>query len=371
MNEFLKYSQPTAVEFPPRSNIYSAYINGNVLLKHLKIPDIQRELVEERVIELKEKLDREYRESGFYDFGIFLICDYGDNLYLLNGQHRYNVLKLISEADINIALQIKVEVRQAKSKEEMEKLWRASNDTRQVKLVKNGNHQLIINGFRKYMNRKYQPYISSAQNPHKPHLNLDTLVEEIDMLNLIDKLDITTPEGIINEIEKINNFYKDVSYQFDRWGKKKGGWRIPNAEECLDKCRKRSPADTLYLGIYQNFEWLHRIIEHLENNTAYSDMPHYLISARSRKISKKVEHLVWDKWNSFEKIKARGDEYSSCYVCRKQLERENSQCGHIIPFFYGGQNTIDNLEPICGSCNSDMGIENLNTYKNRMFPENN
>ena len=368
MNDLLQHSQPTAIEYPPNSNIYTAFINGNILLQYLKIPDIQREIVTERVIELKDKFESEYQTQGFYDFGLFLVCEYDDNLYLLNGQHRYNALKLINESKPDILLPVRVEVRQTNFKNEMIKIWSASNDTRQVKLVKNGTHQLIINGLRKHLNTKYSTYISSSLKPHKPHFNLDILVEEIERLDFITKSGISTPEELINEVEKINNFYKEVSYQTELWDK--NGWGVVKADDFLSKCRKKSQVNTLYIGIYQNFEWLHRIIEHLDKNIEYTDMPHYLISAKSRKIKKKVIHQVWDKWNSFEKIKARNGEYSTCFVCWKQLEQENFQCGHIIPFFYGGDNVVDNLEPICSSCNSDMGIENLNTYKKRMFPHN-
>lgn len=365
MNDLLKLSQPTAIQFPPNSNIYMGFIDGNLLLKHLKIPQIQREVTLDRVTELELKLTKEHEENGFYDFGILLICDYNDNLYLLNGQHRYCALKsIVNKKDINIP--IRIEVRKTKTIEEMEKLWIVSNDSREVKLVKNSNEQLVINGLRKYLNTKYSNFISDASKPHKPNINLNNLVEEIESINFINKLGSLSLCEIIQEIENINNFYNEVSYNVDLWNK--NGWGIPRVEESLEKCKKKCPVNTLYLGIFQNFEWLHRIIEHIEKNILYEKMPHCLISAKTRKIKKKVVLQTWEKWNSFKKINERGDSYSSCFVCKKQLEQENFQCGHIIPFFYGGENNMDNLQPICSSCNNDMNIENLYSYKNRMFP---
>jgi len=359
MDYLLQFSIPISVEFPPNSGIFIGFLKSSILLKHLKIPEIQREVNQDRVDEIECRLCDEYDKNNFFDFGTLLLCDYDDNLYLLNGQHRYCALKSITQKH-NLDIPIKVEVRRCQSKNDMEKLWRISNDSREVKLVKNSNHQLILNGLRKHLNTKYPKYISEANKPHKPHINLNNLIEEIENINFPEYL----LQKLIHEIENINNFYKENQNNMDLWKK----WRIPSIGENLEKCRLKDQTKTLYLGIFQNFEWLYRIKEHLENNIPYELMPHQLITTSSRKISRKTSFLVWDKYNSFEKIKERGDNFATCFVCRKRLEQENFQCGHVVPFFYGGKNSVDNLEPICSSCNQAMGIENLYVYKNREFP---
>jgi 5-methylcytosine-specific restriction endonuclease McrA len=45
-------------------------------------------------------------------------------------------------------------------------------------------------------------------------------------------------------------------------------------------------------------------------------------------------------------------------------------CGHIISEFNGGLNKIENLMPICNSCNSSMGIKDMNEYKKEFFDNN-
>jgi 5-methylcytosine-specific restriction endonuclease McrA len=57
-------------------------------------------------------------------------------------------------------------------------------------------------------------------------------------------------------------------------------------------------------------------------------------------------------------------------VCRDTIEYDSFECGHVKSVFYGGENTLDNLEPIRGSCNKDMGTQNLLTYKENHFKEN-
>ena len=38
--------------------------------------------------------------------------------------------------------------------------------------------------------------------------------------------------------------------------------------------------------------------------------------------------------------------------------------GHIVPFAQCGSADLENLEPVCKTCNRDMGVMNLHEYKN-------
>lgn len=43
----------------------------------------------------------------------------------------------------------------------------------------------------------------------------------------------------------------------------------------------------------------------------------------------------------------------------------NFNCGHIQAEYKGGDQSIDNLKPICQSCNSSMGTQNMDDFKNQ------
>ena len=58
-----------------------------------------------------------------------------------------------------------------------------------------------------------------------------------------------------------------------------------------------------------------------------------------------------------------------CFVCKSQtIYRDNFHAGHVIAVANGGKYLIENLRPICQSCNSCMGTENLDDFKARVFP---
>jgi 5-methylcytosine-specific restriction endonuclease McrA len=53
-----------------------------------------------------------------------------------------------------------------------------------------------------------------------------------------------------------------------------------------------------------------------------------------------------------------------CLCCNMtDITQLTFNCGHIVAEANGGDLTVENLIPICQSCNSSMGTQNLNEYK--------
>lgn len=65
-------------------------------------------------------------------------------------------------------------------------------------------------------------------------------------------------------------------------------------------------------------------------------------------------------------IDHNGKKYKGpCYVCKEFIDIHNFEAGHIIPASKGGSDNINNLRPICKSCNRSMRDMNLNEFKKR------
>lgn len=63
---------------------------------------------------------------------------------------------------------------------------------------------------------------------------------------------------------------------------------------------------------------------------------------------------------------------SKCTCCNLiDIYQASFSCGHIISEFNGGENKVENLMPICNSCNSSMGIKDMNEYKKEFFKDSN
>ena len=62
---------------------------------------------------------------------------------------------------------------------------------------------------------------------------------------------------------------------------------------------------------------------------------------------------------------------SKCLCCNhNEISQQEFNCGHIISIKDGGLDILENLLPICSSCNGSMGSTNLVDFKNTYFPCN-
>lgn len=84
--------------------------------------------------------------------------------------------------------------------------------------------------------------------------------------------------------------------------------------------------------------------------------------ARKTPIPRAVKNAVW--------IKYVGEEVGNtkCFVCNlKTISQMTFHCGHVIAEANGGQIHIDNLRPICSTCNQSMGTMNMDEFRNKHF----
>lgn len=70
-------------------------------------------------------------------------------------------------------------------------------------------------------------------------------------------------------------------------------------------------------------------------------------------------------WKKYHGLLAEGP----CYVCANTISILDFQAGHVIAESKGGANTVENLRPICHSCNLKMGVQNLEDYKLTFYPK--
>jgi hypothetical protein len=79
---------------------------------------------------------------------------------------------------------------------------------------------------------------------------------------------------------------------------------------------------------------------------------------KKQNISKTLRISVWNKYFGEDVGK------NKCMCCNiTEITQLKFHCGHIIAERNGGETSIDNLVPICESCNKSMGTQNLNTFK--------
>lgn len=78
---------------------------------------------------------------------------------------------------------------------------------------------------------------------------------------------------------------------------------------------------------------------------------------KKQTIPKKIKTLVWNHYIG-EDV---GSTQCMCCKCTKITQME-FQCGHVVSEANGGEITIENLRPICGSCNTSMKTTNMDDF---------
>jgi hypothetical protein len=88
---------------------------------------------------------------------------------------------------------------------------------------------------------------------------------------------------------------------------------------------------------------------------------------RKKTINKQLRMEIWDTFIGSSKE-------GLCLCCsRTSLDRDNFECGHILAERNGGDISIQNLRPICSTCNGGMGTINMLEYMNQkryLIPSN-
>jgi 5-methylcytosine-specific restriction endonuclease McrA len=75
---------------------------------------------------------------------------------------------------------------------------------------------------------------------------------------------------------------------------------------------------------------------------------------KKQSIPKNVRIIIWNHYIGEDIIKHK------CLCCKKvTITNTNFEVGHVQSEKHGGMHEINNLRPICGSCNHSMGTENM------------
>lgn len=77
---------------------------------------------------------------------------------------------------------------------------------------------------------------------------------------------------------------------------------------------------------------------------------------KRRRVPKIMRKLLWDKHYP-------GLLIGKCYVCNCRLDNRDYEAGHVKSHAKGGSTTLENLRPICSTCNKSMGTDDLNDFK--------
>ena len=372
--------------------VYTAkqLINDIFHKKSLKIPDIQREIDDDHVKEIvKYQLDYHKKYGCFHFVNCIVIGSINNEYRILDGQHRiFAIKKLIhcNNAQINQKMnsnnisnnnnynhssnhsinhsngskitsikppsdfKILISIIKCNNLTELNEQFMIINMNKAMTIHGTSIEQTFINKFRKYMQQNYKDYLKLSTKPRVPHFNLNHIDKYMKDFNVIKRLnELNVPvETFIKEINELNKFIKNNANALTQICGK--------INDVIKRCNKKKCKKKLYLKVYNNYEWIEVIILKLQQNTTYDKIYDVVNKKRRITIPEKLRQNVWKKRNENNVV-------GQCFICKSTLTNYNFDCGHIISLYHNGETKLNNLEPICRTCNLDMSIMNLNEYK--------
>lgn len=322
--------------------------------------DIQRNLDTEHLNELVEYQQAHLREHGRYSFPTnVIVAECEGRLALVDGQHRVETMRYLARTNPEhlSRARVPVVVVQLQTPGEYDQVFVAVNKSKPVQLYADVDAwKRVLKGIDQHFRVHYRTYIrEKSERPIVPNINVQSLLRHLDEGGYVRRLGLTSEQWVA-EIEALNTCL------VLHWRRIVPRKHVSKIMEWAPKCIARQQERPLLLSVFRKFEWVDRIalkVTQPERGHTYETMVHSEVGHREA-IPQDLRQQVWNKRNSpgFN---------GQCYVCRQPLNFASMQCGHVVPVYAGGATVVGNLEPICGGCNRDMGTEELEGYRGRVF----
>lgn len=324
-------------------------------------PRVQRNINANHVESMVKDQKAEYQKWGCFSMLQSLTVAYNEEdgiTYVLDGHHRIRAYKQLEKEGYQIGnLLMPLVIYNVTSVQELTFYYNMINKNMPIHPLDMGDdfaeyEKVLIDN----MQKTFGLYIKhNTKTSRCPHISLNALKTHLAGRQLASKL---SSKGLSidvfwNKVLELNTYFKvyiSSSHQLCPLKQK-------SITDCEAKVKGNKDA-TCYLGVWRKFEWLDLCINALLNNQPFSpDMNLACDKNTKTPIPVIIRQQVWKKVNKSECDVGR------CYTCSSDLLYPHMECGHIKAHALGGDISVDNLMPVCKSCNGDMGIMDLHEYK--------
>ena len=335
----------------------------------LELPAIQRDINESHVEELVQAI---LIKPSILNDNRILIGIYNEKFYIIDGQHRIKAIQKIVEnpnyIDFKFPNDIWIHFKICQTFREIEETYSCVNRNFPLEPFQKfiidsaatSKDLVLYREFKNYIAKTYKKYCSAVE-PRVPGINPEHLVIKLATIRdssgqtIIDHYKLENVDQIINYIDKINTRISELfQLEITRISQKKK----PNMEEKkflkLKETieQKAINGNFLYLGLA--IDW-YKLCFDLEYPVLFSEFQHYN--------KKEIDNQVWNQYHKDHTL-----DYIYCYCCNKRtISRDSCHMGHVLARRYGGLYTIDNLRPICSTCNIEMNTTELYTFKSKVI----
>lgn len=337
------------------------------------IPRVQRNVDHDHIKAMVEDQKAEYdKYRCFSMLQSITVASLGREIFVLDGQHRIYVFSELGRLGypVNDVL-LPVVVYNIRDREELLEYYNRINHHKPIHpLELQSSWESCGKVFCDLIMINFGAYIKlggEGKGCRCPHISMHDLKTHFMGRNMEVKLmEIgCSVLDIWAKVLEINSFIASKAAARDQLCPK----TTKRLQECSTKAAKNGCKEC-FLGMWRRFEWLDIALHLLETRQHIHDCASIVAdfsfegTTRAR-VPAVLRQQVWKKHN------ANLCDEGECFVCKKELHFVDMECGHIVANALGGKETLDNLMPICKTCNRDMGIMNLYTYSDMVHSTTN
>ena len=283
---------------------------------------------------------------------------------MLDGQHRFAAAVALYENHNYKNENILIETVKVSTMEELKQNYKMINKNTELPEFPEEIDKNIPEKVAEMFFKKYPKVWKNTKTIKKPHINKNKFQEALGYLVLkyseILKQNISIEElkQLIEEKNRAMSFWPLESYLKDM-----------RKSKYIGKYKEKADEYKFYLGMYAHtsneyiYGWVNQIIAE-KTGTKIGKTKR----RKKMKISKELRATVWKTY--------MGDvSEGPCFCCRENNIKalDGYECGHVIAESKGGPTTLENLRPICNSCNKNgnggMGTQNMRDYIESKYPE--
>lgn len=356
-------------------------VSNDVLRMYAKHQDFkqfqfQRDLEEDKIQGIMQTFVKEQAKgiNYFTQHGFALsLCAIGSELLIMDGQHR---LEAIKRLPVDYHFKVLVRVTQCHKMSDVQTDFNYMNINTKIQSIHtNCEHAFLQTSVfqvkekikaaysKCFSSQKLKPSSkrASANCSNRMHIN-DFMalfdVKKLYYLYLQHNKDLGDHEFLLNHILHINSLYSEQFRTLERSG---------DIRKYLNKRDEKIVFQYDFFLSLDNVKWK-KILYSQGTELRLALTPSYRHRLHKKKQNKRKQHIPKSLRNLvIDRDFGEQSNIGHCYVCRKRLKRCDVHMGHIIPESKGGPTTARNLKSICSVCNTSMGTQHLEEFKDKYF----
>jgi len=278
-----------------------------------------------------------------------VIGDYNNTWYIIDGQHRVEMVRKLYEQNNELVDDLLFCWYKCTDETCLRYLFNSINkdsNKNQFYIQQGELEQIKINEFMKYL-KLYYAYSFATRKTEKGYIKtIEEVRDELIQIHFFDN-DLTYKELFDNFIEKNNEFYEINRYEINKQ---------MNMSSFYTSEIKHIDRKIIFSLKKNNFiKWLQDPIN-IE--------PNHRFKKGRKKITRDIKLACWVK--EFNNEIQGCCPVKNCSIILNKNKIKEWAGGHIISDNNGGENIVDNLRPICHSCNASMNSTNWEDYINQL-----